>query len=338
MIYVRIKKIIAVMLMAAMVGSVSGCSPKESEQEKPLSAEIFALDTVISLSVWGVSQETLDGAVAQCYQYEKLLSRTIEGSDVYRINHSKGEYTEVSEDTVMLVRKSIEFSEASDGYFDITISPVKDLWDFKAENPAVPARDTIDKELARVGYRNIEIEGNRIRMKSGAQIDLGAVAKGYIADKIAEYLRAEGVEKAILNLGGNIVMVGEKEEGIPWTVGIKNPDGGQNEYIATVDVKDASVVTSGVYERFFEVDSVIYHHLLDPFTGYPVQNKVKSVTIVSQSSLDGDILSTTCFVLGPEKGLQLIESMEGAEAVYIMEDKSIIKSSGIEKYSFKIQE
>lgn len=338
MIYVRIKKIIAVMLMAAMVGSVSGCSPKESEQEQPLSAEIFALDTVISLSIWGGSQEALDGAVALCYKYEKLLSKTIEGSDVHRMNNADGEYIQVSEDTAMLVRKSIEFSEASDGYFDITISPVKDLWDFKAENPAVPARDTIDKELARVGYRNIEIEGNRIRMKSGAQIDLGAVAKGYIADKIAEYLRAEGVEKAILNLGGNIVVVGEKEEGIPWTVGIKNPDGGQNEYIATVDVKDASVVTSGVYERFFEVDSVIYHHLLDPFTGYPVQNKVKSVTIVSQSSLDGDILSTTCFVLGPEKGLQLIERLEDAEAVYIMEDMSIIKSSGIEKYSFKMQE
>ena len=177
MIYVRIKKIIAVMLMAAMVGSVSGCSPKESEQEQPLSAEIFALDTVISLSIWGGSQEALDGAVALCYKYEKLLSKTIEGSDVHRMNNADGEYIQVSEDTAMLVRKSIEFSEASDGYFDITISPVKDLWDFKAENPAVPARDTIDKELARVGYRNIEIEGNRIRMKSGAQIDLGAVAR-----------------------------------------------------------------------------------------------------------------------------------------------------------------
>lgn len=338
MIYRNIKKAMAAMLMTVLIVSVAGCSPKESVQQKPLSAEIFALDTVISLSVWGGSQEILDGAVALCYKYEKLLSRTIEGSDVYRINHSKGEYTQVSDDTVMLVRKSIEFSEASVGYFDITIAPVKELWDFKAENPSVPGEDSINRELAKVDYRNIEVEGNRIRMKNGAQIDLGAVAKGYIADKMTEYLRSNGVNKAILNLGGNIVMVGEKEEGIPWSVGIKDPDGGQNEYMATVDVKDESVVTSGVYERFFEVDSVIYHHILDPFTGYPAQNSVKSVTIISKSSLEGDILSTTCFVLGPEKGLQLIETLEDAEAVYIMEDKSIIKSSGIERYSFKLQQ
>ncbi len=340
---------------------LAGCKNKE---EKSLSREVFALDTISTFTVW--TNDTVDEKKAQdlladaeklIIYYDRLLSRTIESSDVYRANNAGGQTVDVSLDTAYLIEESLKYSGLTEGYFDITILPVKELWDFKSDHPRVPSEAEINKARALVDYKNIDLGSEvitgendlvslppvgskgqkawrKLTLRNGAEIDLGAIAKGYIADKISDYLKSQGVSKGIVNLGGNVLMIGEKEPGTPWKVGIQNPDGAQNSFIATVAINDKSVVTSGVYERFFEIDGVRYHHLLDPYTGRPADNGLLSVTILSEESVTGDALSTSCFVLGVEKGLDLIENTKDVEAIFILEDGEIIKSSGIEAYNF----
>lgn len=355
------KKFLISSLLGLLLLALSGCN---QTQEKSVSREVFALDTISSISIWTnqdldekAADEILKNVEKLILYYDKLLSRTQEGSDVYRANHAQGAATAISLETAYLIQESIRYAEETGGYFDITILPVKDLWDFKADHPEVPSEDQIQAAKSLVNYRNIDLgtqafvgENDEIlqspldtnqekswvllQLKKGATIDLGAIAKGYIADKVGEYLKSEGVNKGIINLGGNVLMVGEKEAGTPWTVGVQSPDGVQNSYIATVSINDESVVTSGVYERYFEIDGIRYHHLLDPYTGKPVDNGLLSVTILSEESVVGDALSTSCFVLGLEKGLTLIEKTPGVEAVFALEDGDFITSSGINKYSF----
>lgn len=329
-------------ILTSLLFLMAGCSPVneqaggENISGERMDTQIFVLDTIVNFSIWDGSQTVLDEMTAMCYDYEKIFSKSIEGSDVYLLNHSNGNPIEVSDDTIFLLNKCIEYSELSDGYFDATILPVKDLWDFKSENPKVPAESDIKAELTKVDYKNIGIEGNSVTLGHGAQVDFGGIAKGYIADKIYEYIKSQGIERAIINLGGNILMVGDKSPGNLWTVGIQHPDKNQNVSLATVRVANKSVVTSGVYERYFEIDGKVYHHLINPFTGWPADNGIQSVSIISDSSLDGDVLSTTCFVLGLEKGMELIESLDGIEAVYVLDGMEIVKSSGIDNYQFEL--
>lgn len=328
---------ITILIMISML--IVGCSSSnntEDDLENRKDAEAFALDTIVSFSVWDTDDEVLNQAVNLCYKYDKLFSKSVEKSDIYKLNHSDGKSITVDDETVYLIEKSVEYSKLSNGNFDITIMPVKELWDFKSENPKVPSNEALSAELKKVGYQNIVINGNEITLKNGAQIDLGGIAKGYIADKIKEHFTENGVKKAIINLGGNVLMLGQKDSDTLWTVGIQHPDKARNESLGTVKVKDKSVVTSGVYERYFEVDGKIYHHLLNPFDGQPANNGVASVTIISDNSLQGDVLSTTCFVLGYEKGIKLIESLENVEAIYVLDDLSIKTSSGIDKYDFEV--
>lgn len=336
----RFKKTISIITIAILILSLTvGCSSTNSESDDSKSrkdAEVFALDTVLSFSVWDTDDAVLNEAVNLCYKYDKLLSKSVEKSDIYKLNHSNGNPVIVDDETVYLIKKAVEYSKMSDGSFDVTIMPVKELWDFKSENPKIPSNEALLAELKKVDYNNIVIKGNEITLKNNAQIDLGGIAKGYIADKIKEYLTQNGVKKAIINLGGNVLMLGQKNSESLWTVGIQHPDKDRNESLGTVKVKDKSVVTSGVYERYFEIDGKMYHHLLNPFDGKPANNGVASVTIISDSSLQGDVLSTTCFVLGYEKGIKLIESIDSAEAIYIFDDLSIKTSSGIDKYDFEV--
>lgn len=336
----RFKKIVISITVFMMILSLAvGCSASKAQandSENKKDVEAFALDTVVSFSVWDTDDEVLNEAVSLCYKYDKLFSKSVEKSDVYKLNHSGGKPVIVDDETVYLIEKSVEYSKLSNGNFDITIMPVKELWDFKSENPKVPSNEALSAELKKVGYENIVINGNEVTLKNGAQIDFGGIAKGYIADKIKEHFEKNGVKKAIINLGGNVLMIGQKNADNLWTVGIQHPDKERNESLGTVKVKDKSVVTSGVYERYFEVDGKIYHHLLNPFDGQPANNGVASVTIISDNSLQGDVLSTTCFVLGYEKGIELIESLENVEVIYVLDDLSIKTSSGIDKYDFEV--
>ncbi len=333
----------AVLIVAAAAFLVPGLVRKpggstvsfdESAQSAPPKrTEVgFYLDTVITITAYVEDPQVLKDAMTECGRYERLLSRTVEGSDAWRINHAGGEPVEVSEDMAAVLRCAQAISERSAGAFDVTIGPASTLWDFKSGENVLPDADALAEAAQRVDYTKLELNGTTVTLPSDMIVDLGAIAKGYIADRIKDYLIGRGVEHAILSFGGNVIGIGAKPDGSPWKVGIQDIDKPTGESMLVSRNTGGSAVTSGIYERGFDLDGVRYHHLLSPFTGWPVQNELASVTIFSDSSMIGDALSTTAFVLGTEEGLKLIESLEGVEAVFIARDRTVTYSSGAEEY------
>lgn len=300
-----------------------GCSITKKE---PLSKTGFHFDTVITITLYDSKDDKiLNTCFDYCKEFENLVSRTIESSDISMINHANGQPVEVSDTTIELLKKGIEFGELTDGAFDITIAPLSELWDIKNNPGNIPSETDIKEALSHVNYKDIMIEGNTVALTDPkAAIDLGGIAKGYMADQLKEFLLSEGITSAIINLGGNVLTIGEKPDGTFFNIGIQKPFDEQNATITSVQVKDSSVVTSGSYERYFEVNDTIYHHILNTETGYPCDNELLSVTILSEESVDGDALSTTCFALGLEEGQKLIESLEGIDAIFVTEEFEII--------------
>ena len=301
----------------------TGCERKE--ELYITTADIF-FDTVVNIRIWGTTDETLlEECEAICERYENLFSRNVPSSDISRLNNCKGEAIELDSETIELLKFSVELSELSGGAFDITTTPLSDLWMIKDNPGVIPDKEAIDKALSHVGYENIFFEDdNKAGLKDPeALVDLGAIAKGYIADKLKEFLITNGVTRAVIDLGGNIVAIGEKSDGTPYNIGIQKPFDERNEVLLSVPVKDKSVVSSGTYERYFEKDGKIYHHIFDPKTGYPVENDLVGVTIISDSSLVGDALSTTCFVLGKEEGIKLLESYPLVRGIFIDKEMNI---------------
>lgn len=292
--------------------SLCGC-----DRNTEISDTRFVLDTVATITA-DCDEKILDEAFSVCTKYENMLSRTIEGSDVYKLNQNLG-FTNVSKETLEIIERSIYYSEISDGEFDITIYPVSSLWDFN--NQIVPSRDEIAEALKNVDYESIELKENAANL-NGKKIDLGGIAKGYIADKVKDFLIENGAENGIVNLGGNVVVFGKE-----YRVGIKKPF--SEEVIAVLNIKNKSAVTSGIYERFIEKDGETYHHILDPQTGYSIKNELASVTVVGENSLDCDALSTVCMLLGTEKGLEIIENTPETEAIFIDKNLNITLSSGL---------
>lgn len=317
------KRLYRLILLCMVMVLLCGCSLTTKE---PLSKTGFHFDTVITIILYdSKNEELLNTCFDYCKDFENLVSRTIPTSDISRINMSAGSSIEVSDTTIELLKKGIEFGELTDGAFDITIAPLSELWDFKNNPGNVPSESDIVEALSHVNYKNIVIEGNTVTLTDPkAAIDLGGIAKGYMADQLKKYLLNEGVTSAIINLGGNVLTIGEKPDGTSFNIGIQKPFDEQNETITSVQVKDSSVVTSGSYERYFKVDATIYHHILNTETGYPCSNGLLGVTILSEESIDGDALSTTCFALGLEEGQELIASLEGIDAIFVTEDFEIV--------------
>ena len=320
-------------VLTAVMLLCGGCA---AEKTLPKLSEVgFYLDTVITLTAYVEDGQVLKDALAECGRYEQVLSRTVEGSDVWRINHAEGEPVEVSDDTIAILQCARRISELSEGGFDVTIAPVSTIWDFTSGEAVLPDAEAIAKAAELVDYTKLGMEGNTVTLPAGMMIDLGGIAKGYIADRIKAYLEERGVKHAILSFGGNVVAIGAKPDGNAWKVGIQDIDGKTGDYMLVAQNTGGSNVTSGIYERGFDLDGVRYHHLLSSETGWPVQNELASVTIFSDSSMEGDALSTAAFVLGTEEGLKLIESLEGIEAVFIARDRTVTYSSGAETYMVK---
>ena len=324
-------KTIAVLLAALFL--CTGCSV---EKIPPKLSEVgFYLDTVITLTAYTEDKQILKDALQECGRYEQLLSKTVEGSDVWKINHAEGAPVEVSDDTIAILQCAKKIGDLSGGAFDVTIAPVSALWDFKSGEHTLPDADAIDRAAGMVDYTRMLIEGKTVTLPAGMMIDLGGIAKGYIADRIKAYLEKRGVKHAILSFGGNIVGIGTKPDGSEWKVGIQDIDKPTGEHMLVSRNTGGSTVTSGIYERGFDLDGVRYHHLLSSDSGWPVQNELASVTIFSDSSMEGDALSTAAFVLGTENGLKLIESLDGIEAVFIAKDRTVTGSSGAAAYLIK---
>lgn len=303
---------------------LSGC--RTSVQ--PLSRTGVALDTVVTITLYDRRDAALlDGCFAQIAHDEALLSRTKEGSDVWNLNHAGGAWTPVAAETETLLRTAKALAAQTQGAFDPTIAPVSALWDFTAENPVLPDADRLAEAASHVGYACLEVEDGRARLTDPlAAVDLGGIAKGYIADRLAVYLRENGVDSALIDLGGNILALGQKS-GKDWHIGIRDPADSDGT-AAVAAVTDRAVVTSGIYERGFDLDGVRYHHLLNPADGMPVQNELASVTILCTDAAQADALSTACFVLGTQEGMTLIEAMDDTEALFIRRDGTTAATSG----------
>lgn len=301
----------------------------------------FLLNTVVTVSLYDKQEESLlDGCFALIRKYETIFSRTLENSELYSLNHGLAPVVtqsgdsitySVSEELADLLQYAMQYSELSGGAFDLSVAPITSLWEFQTDDPVLPDPVKLAQALSLVDYRNLQLKGKEITFaKPGIEIDLGAIAKGYIADQVKSYLITNGVKSALINLGGNVLCVGEKSKQVPFLVGIQKPYADRNVTVAVMKINDLSVVSSGVYERFFKLNGRTYHHILDPKTGYPYDNGLISVTILSKKSVDGDGLSTSCFALGLEKGLALIESLPDTYAVFITEDYKLHYSAGFQ--------
>lgn len=322
-------KKIMILLSAVLLSAVfTSCGRSGREY----TAEGFALDTYIQIKLYkGGTQETADRCISMCSEYEKIFSRTDSESELYSLNKTgvTGINSEEKEELAAIIREALGYSAMTDGVFDITIEPVSSLWDFKLHT--VPEEERIYEALERVGYDRISLTDEEIRLNDTG-IDLGGAAKGYIADRIKEYLVSEGVTSALINLGGNILCIGSRPDGSDFSIGIREPFGNANDIIAGINISDMSVVTSGVYERYFEKNGILYHHVLNPETGFPSQSGLYSVTIISERSLTGDCLSTACLIMGLDGAEKLIDSLDGIYAVFVDEDNNVYYSAGAEKY------
>ena len=320
------RKIYPVLItLIVLIFTLSGCERKEDLYIT--SADLY-FDTVVNIKIWGTTDESLlDGCADICEKYENLFSRTIMASDISKLNNAGGKAVTLDSETIELLRYSIELSKLSDGAFDITTAPLSDLWKVKDNPGIIPDTKDIEDALSHIDYRNIYFEGdNKAGLTDGsAAVDLGALAKGYVADRLKDYLVSNEVKRAIIDLGGNIVVIGEKNDGSPYNIGIQKPFDDRNEVLLSVPVKDKSVVSSGTYERYFEKDGRIYHHIFDSKTGFPVDNDLNGVTIISDSSLLGDALSTTCFILGKEQGMELLKQYPDVKAVFIDKEMNVTK-------------
>lgn len=298
--------------------------------------QVRLMGTIITLTIYHADSEALlEEAEARLRDYEKRFSAHAADSDLMRVNQQAGlQAVTVATDMFELIRIGKEMSLASDGALNIAIGPLMKLWHIGFEDAQVPKQAEIDQVLSLIDPRRIQLEAasQTVYLEvAGMELDLGAVAKGYFADLLKSFFVEQGVEAGIINLGGNVLTIGDSPKNPlgTWNIGIQNPEAPRGDLLALAQVRDQSVVTSGIYERKLVVDGQEYHHIFDSRTGYPVANEIASVTIVSDKSIDGELWTTVLFVHSPERALALIEATPGIEALIITKDLQQYPSKGM---------
>ena len=311
-------------LFSSCLFFLTGCQRNAVETTKTG----FYLNTVVSITLYDRKEDDplFDEAMSLIGEYDSLLSKTAEGSDIYRINHAGGSPVEVDARTAELLSIALSYASLSDGLVDPTIGTLSDLWNFgDTHERIVPPREDIEEALSHIDYKKVKLSGNTVTLLDpDARLDLGFIAKGYIADKLKAYLTENGVTNGIINLGGNVLTIGTKPDGSDYHIGVQKPFAETGTALTTLTVSDRSLVSSGNYERYFEKNGILYHHILSTKDGYPVNSGLNGVTIISKNSVDGDALSTLCFILGYEKGRKLIDSLPDTEAVFINDAGELI--------------
>ncbi|MBP3759021.1 MAG: FAD:protein FMN transferase [Firmicutes bacterium] len=353
--------ILILIAMIVVAGSLSGCG--STGTWSGYSKQSFYFDTICEITIFDLDpayfddltednfEDTSNALITDAFklmsEYEKTLSRTIDGSDIDRINKASGEATAVNEETLQVISKGIGFGDLSGGVFDITVGKASALWDFHESleegGTEVPSAEALKEASGHIDYKAISIDeaSGTVRLDDPEMmLDLGGIAKGYIADRVSEYLRGLGVTSGIVNLGGNIEVIGGKagslgaslEEQSDFSLGIRDPLDETGGLLGIYPGRDVTIVTSGTYERFIEVDGVKYHHILDPETGWPVDTDVLQVSVIAGAghSADCDGLSTVCLALGSDKGTELIKELAESgefgplEAIFVTTDGEII--------------
>ena len=339
--------------MLLFTGCQNTTGTSTATEKEPISISSIKLNTAIQITIYDSQDKSLlDDCLALCDRYELIFSRTNENSELYKLNHRISDSAvsnqtietqttpyqvngttntwHISEYLAALLSEGLDITRESDGAFDIAIAPLTSLWDFTAEDPKAPDDADIQKVLPLCSSDGVTIDGQDITLPSDdIQFDVGAIAKGYIADRLKDFLVKKGVNSAIINLGGNVLCIGSKPNGTPFKIGIQKPFADRNETEAVMDIAGKSVVSSGIYERCFKQGGKLYHHILNPQTGYPYDNGLISVTIISDQSVNGDALSTTCFALGLKDGLKFAEK-KGVQAVFITEDYELHYTDGFQ--------
>lgn len=316
------------------------CGNKEADFQ-PISKSDILLDTPCKVTIYdNVSEDILDKAFEKLKEVDSKMNASSDTSEISQVNSNAGKaYVKVSDDTFYVIEQGKKYGELTGGIFDVTIGPLVKLWGINTDHARVPAKLEIDAKLPLVDYENVLLKDDtkEVMLKNpGMELDLGGIAKGYAADAVAEVLRANGVEHAIIDLGGNILTLGSKVNGDNWKIGIQNPNTERGQYLATVEVVNKTIVTSGIYERYYTApDGKTYHHILDTSTGYPVDNNLASVTVITDKSIDGDALAKS-FCMGIDKGREFVQS-QGAEAIFVTKDSKIYLTDGL-KSNFKLND
>lgn len=327
------KKILLILIAILLLSSCS------SEQKSPFLRRVdYALGTVIEIKLYDKqSEEVMDKLFARLREIEDRMSFSIQTSDIYKINHANGQVVEgLHEETVYVLKEAVHFNRISGGYFDPTLGNLIEMWGIGTEDARIPAPEEIKQALTTLGTDRIRfLSDTSVQLDAGMKVDLGAIAKGYAADEVARLCLENGVHSAIIDLGGNVLALGDKA-GKPFVVGIRDPFSSERSALGILDISNQTLVTSGDYERFFEVDGKRYHHILDYRTGYPADSDLASVTIITKKSIEADGYSTSTYAMGLEQGLKFIESQKDLEAIFVTKDKRVIITSGL-KNNFKLE-
>lgn len=313
------KKILIALAVVAAVAAAAIFFASSNEVKR----EFFAMDTFVSAKVKGFAAKDAAGGISTLVREldSKQLSRYTSGSEISRIN-SEAE-TVLGDEMRDYITELLEVGKMSGGKFDIALGAVSDLWSFN-DSPRVPSTDKLTEALSRSGSDKLSLSGNTLTRADGCIIDLGSAGKGIALDKVKSYLSDKKISSAVVSVGGSVLLYGKGS----FNVGVRDPWGEAGRSVMTVKLGAGCVSTSGSYERCFEQGGKRYHHILDPDTGLPVENGLVSVTVISDSGLLSDALSTACFVLGAEGGAKLAAKY-GCEAIFITEDKKVICTDGI---------
>ncbi len=322
--------------------SITGCKGEESAVASSVESQSrLLLGTSSKITIYDYpSEEVFEMAFARIEEIENKMSVNIETSEVSQINASSGiGPVKVSSDTFRVIEKALLIAELSGGAFDPTVGPLVEAWGIGSDDARIPSQEEIDAILPLIDYSKVILDPSTSSVflpEKGMALDLGGIAKGFAADEVALILKDAGVNKAIINLGGNVLTVGSRPDDSGWKIGVQNPESDRGEYIMIVRMEDQALVTSGPYERFFIEDGVSYHHILDTETGYPVVTPFTSVSIISNESFIADALSTACYSLSLEEGLALVASLDGVANLYIDEDRDVILSEGFSSLEYQM--
>ncbi|MEY8292397.1 FAD:protein FMN transferase [Carnobacteriaceae bacterium 52-44] len=334
--FVLFLSFIAFIIVACGNEEEANQEPEPTLLEEPIERREFLMGTYVVLRVYDEGQEeALDEAIARVEELDEKLASNRSSSEIGAINEAAGEApVEVSDDVFPLIEVAEEYSAIPNSGFDYTIGPITDLWRIGFDDARVPEPEEIEAVLPLVNHEKAELNAEDRTVfltEEGMRIDLGAIAKGYIADEVINVLKEHRVTTAIVDLGGNVVIMGDSptRDTDGFNVGVQNPDSTRGEIVGSINLKDKSIVTSGIYERFIEENGEFYHHLMSPDTGYPFDNDLAGVTIITDKSVDGDALSTVVYAFGLEGGLDYVNNQEGIDAVFVTHDQEVYTSDGI---------
>lgn len=317
-------------IIIIIMGLFAGCGSRKVD---PISKQGFALDTICNITIYDkASESVLDKCYQKLSEVENKMSVDKPNSEVSIINKMAGiKPVKVSEDTYHVISSGKSFSDLTRGKFDITVGPLVKLWGINTPHARIPAPSEIKAILPLINYKNIILDDKNksiMLAKKGMALDLGGIAKGFAGDEVKQVLEDNGIKHAIIDLGGNVLTMGAKADGSAWRIGIQDPTSTRGDYLGIVKVKDKTVVTSGIYERYFIKNGRRYHHIMDTKTGYPVDNEMASVSIVTDVSMNADALAKA-FCFGVKKGLAFIEAQKNVEAIFVTRDNKVYITPGL---------